>query len=199
MTIKQIPFLSSLFLILFLTNCKKTDSSTTETMPTACLSVSKNNVVVGETFTAYNCSTNGSTFQWEDGDGTVSQASSTAPRTGIFYNNPGTYTLKLTAYSPNKTKQNSTTTTINVIPNIGNAMVWTSKSNAGPISVKVNNISVGTITSWYSSSPSNCGAAGCVTFQNVPGIYAIYATDGTNVWNSNVTIQAGGCFKLQLQ
>jgi PKD repeat protein len=192
--------LSSLFLIVFLTNCKKTDSNNSnETIPTACLSVSKNNVVVGETFTAYNCSSNGSTFQWEDGDGTVTQASSTTPR-NILYNAPGVYTLKLTAYSPNKTQQNSITTTINVTQSVGNAMVWTSNSSAaGPISVYVNNILIGTITSWFSSMPSNCGTTGCVTFQNVPGVYSIYATDGSNVWNGNVTIIAGGCFKLQLQ
>jgi len=190
--------LSSLFLIVFLTNCKKTDSNNSnETIPTACLSVSKNNVVVGETFTAYNCSSNGSTFQWEDGDGTVTQASSTTPR-NILYNAPGVYTLKLTAYSPNKTQQNSTSTTINVIQNTGNGMIWTSNSSVNPISVYVNNILVGTITNYYFSTPSNCGASGCVTFQKTPGTYTIFATDGTSQWNSTITIQAGGCSKLEL-
>ena len=197
MTKNQISYLLLFLTSVLFTNCKKTENSL-ETVPTACLSVSKNTVVVGETFTAYNCSINGASFQWEDGDGTVAQASTTAPRNNIYYNSPGVYTLKLIAYSANKTQQNTTSTTINVIQNIGNGMVWTSNSSVNPISVYVNNILVGTITSCYFSTPPNCGASGCVTFQKTPGTYTIYATDGTYQWNKTVTIQAGGCFKLEL-
>lgn len=82
--------------------CKK------EPEPIACVSTTTNTIAVGATFTATNCSTNADSYVWEDGDGTVTNESTSASRK-IKYLNAGTYIIKLTAYSASKTKSSSAT------------------------------------------------------------------------------------------
>ena len=67
----------------------------------------------------------------------------------------------------------------------------------GPISVTLHNQGSGTITDYYSSSPS-CGASGCANFTVPPGTYSFSASCDGHTWDSTVTVSANQCFKMQL-
>ena len=57
------------------------------------------------------------------------------------------------------------------------------------------------ITYYYHSMPSNCGANGCATFNDVPaGTYSYYAESHDNVhyWEGHVTVTKDQCFKMRL-
>lgn len=110
---KKVSFILLIALIAILTSCKKDETPTptptpTEPNPVACVTTETFYVAVGETFYATNCSTNAHHYVWDDGDGTITNASTTASRP-IMYLSTGTYTLKLTAYSESGDKSSIAT------------------------------------------------------------------------------------------
>ena len=119
---------------------------------------------------------------------------------------PGTYSYTATCSS--KTWSGSITITAGDCSKIqltssgggsttGQGMFWiASDLGCGNINVTVNGITR-TISTFYASAPS-CGASGCATFDLSPGTYAYSASCSGKTWNSNITITAGGCNRIQL-
>lgn len=80
----------------------------------------------------------------------------------------------------------------------GNVMFWVqSDLGCGSISVTLNNQGSGSISSFYSSSPS-CGASGCATFIVPAGTYSYSASCSEKTWNGSLTVAADQCFKMRL-
>ena len=94
-------FLAGMFL-LSIVGCQK--------QPSASFTVSKTNVVTGEAITFTNTSKDASSYKWNFGDGTSSDVASPTHA----YENAGTYTVTLTAYSKNEKKSDKATATITV-------------------------------------------------------------------------------------
>jgi PKD repeat protein len=94
-------FLAGMFL-LSIVGCQK--------QPSASFTASKTNVVTGEAITFTNTSKDASSYKWNFGDGTSSDVASPTHA----YENPGTYTVTLTAYSKNGKKSDNATATITV-------------------------------------------------------------------------------------
>lgn len=80
----------------------------------------------------------------------------------------------------------------------GDIMFWTDvSSNHSEISVTFRNVTR-RITKSYSVKP-DCGAAGCVTFEEVPiGTYSFYATDNLGSWDGEVTVYYNQCSSMKL-
>jgi hypothetical protein len=67
-------------------------------------------------------------------------------------------------------------------------LTFWSNFNGAPISVSVNGVYKGQISSYYSTSPS-CNASGCVSIPfSSTGSYSYSATDGTYTWSGSGTI-----------
>lgn len=67
----------------------------------------------------------------------------------------------------------------------------------GNIYVTLEGQGSGTITSYYSSSPS-CGASGCANFSVPAGTYTFSASCDGYTWNSTISVTDGQCSKMQL-
>ncbi|WP_276135190.1 hypothetical protein [Polluticoccus soli] len=77
-------------------------------------------------------------------------------------------------------------------------LTFWSDFQGNPISVYVDGSYAGQITQYYSSTPS-CGATGCVTkTYTSPRTVSYSAEDGTQTWNSSVTVSAS-CNTMCLQ
>ena len=82
----------------------------------------------------------------------------------------------------------------------GDVMFWMDNSSQYIVTVTFRNHSKD-ITYYYHSTPSDCGANGCATFNDVPaGTYSYYAESHDNVhyWEGSVTVVKGQCFKMRL-
>jgi PKD repeat protein len=100
---KNIPLLIAILAISF-SSCKK------EKKPEACFEVTNNN---GYYWHFTNCSTDADHYLWDLGDGRTSSEFIPNEYVSIYYP-PGTYTIKLTAYSPSGNRSDETTQTITV-------------------------------------------------------------------------------------
>lgn len=79
----------------------------------------------------------------------------------------------------------------------GNVIFYTQTDHGcGPITVKINN-QTGSINNYYSSTP-DCGDDGGANFTLPAGNYSYTAECDKYTWGSNITITAGGCFKMKL-
>jgi hypothetical protein len=80
----------------------------------------------------------------------------------------------------------------------GQVMFWTQNDlGCGTITVNVAG-NGGSITGYYSSGAPSCGAAYGANFTLPAGNYSFTASCSSYNWNGNVTVTAGGCFKMQL-
>ncbi len=82
----------------------------------------------------------------------------------------------------------------------GEVMFWMDASSQYVVTVEFRNHSKD-ITYYYHSTPSDCGANGCATFNDVPaGTYSYYAESHDNVhyWEGRVTVHKDQCFKMRL-
>jgi PKD repeat protein len=161
--------------------------------PVACFTISPSaSVMVGQNITATNCSSNATSYLWEDGDG----YSSTNKDRNVSYVNTGTYTLKLTAQGNGKV--NITSQVITVSPAMGNVIFWENGSTPHNITTVTIDGKSAQITSSYSNGIVDCNQSGCASFYLPSGTYPFTATDGASNWSGSVTIGIGTCFKQQL-
>lgn len=80
----------------------------------------------------------------------------------------------------------------------GEAMFWiASDLGVGSITVSCNGVSR-TFNNYYSSGAPNCGATGAANFTLNPGTYNYTASGGTKTWSGSITVNSGGCSKMQL-
>jgi PKD repeat protein len=95
-------FLAPFLLLIILTGCRKE--------PDASFDTNKMRFAVGETVIFYNNSDDAHSYEWDFGDGTTS----TEAEPSKVYENTGTYTVRLTAYSKKQKKKNQTTELITI-------------------------------------------------------------------------------------
>lgn len=80
----------------------------------------------------------------------------------------------------------------------GNVLFWVSSDlGCGKITVSINGKS-GTISQYYSSGNPNCGDSGNANFTLPVGTYEFTASCSDNIWESTITVTAGGCSKMRL-
>ena len=188
-------------LVAFSSSGNKTNSTSkeiyvTEKTPTASFSVSTSYPDTYETVYFTNNSSNASTYYWDFGDG----SSSTLKNPSHYYTSSGSKTVKLTAYSASGNKSHSTTKTLSVSSssNYGDVMFWTDETTTYNITVTFRGIDK-TITGYYYSTPSSCGASGCATYWSVPeGTYWFTAENLLYEWSGYVTVYDGVCSKMLL-
>ncbi|MCE3227983.1 MAG: hypothetical protein K0S32_2534 [Bacteroidetes bacterium] len=174
---------------LIFVNCNK--------QPVADFTMDKEEYTSGETVKCTNKSQDGKTYKWTFPDGQTSTAKN------VDYTLPastpaGSYPVKLEAFSNKQKKISEISKSFTVKAATGKLTVWTSNSSASQISVKVDNVSLGSITLFYGSNPG-CGANGCVTANLTVGSHSVSATDGVLTWNGNTTVTKDGCVTFQLQ
>lgn len=80
----------------------------------------------------------------------------------------------------------------------GDLMFWTNvNNNHSAISVTFRSVTR-QITRSYDILP-DCGAVGCVTFEDVPiGTYSYYATDNLGYWEGEVIVYYNKCSSMKL-
>ena len=80
----------------------------------------------------------------------------------------------------------------------GDLMFWTNvNDNHSAISVTFRSVTR-QITRSYETVP-DCGAMGCVTFEDVPiGTYSYYATDNLGYWEGEVIVYYNKCNSMKL-
>jgi len=144
-----------------------------------------------------NSSEDGASYKWTFPDGQTS-ASQNVDYTLSENTAAGTYYIVLEAISKKGNKKSEAKKAFTVKAATGQLTVWTSNSGVNQISVKIDNVSMGTITLYYSSNPG-CGANGCVTAKLSVGTHSISATDGNNTWNGSITVSKDQCSTFQLQ
>lgn len=80
----------------------------------------------------------------------------------------------------------------------GDVMFWIDDSNPWVTQVEFRN-SKKSITKYYYSTPSSCGASGCATYNDVPkGTYSYYAENEYYYWSGSVTVTKNNCTKMRL-
>ncbi len=78
--------------------------------------------------------------------------------------------------------------------NKGEITVWTDCSDDGQISVYIDNVYKGSITSYFhSNSPPNCGDPGTLEIIMTAGTYEIKAVGNKKAWEGYVTVTSDGC------
>jgi hypothetical protein len=145
--------------------------------------------------------------QYSDGTYLYDNATNDGPHTQSYSLNSsgtaftagnGTYTKT----SGGSTGGGGTTPTPTPTPTTGQIAVWTSRTSTtgGYISVTIDGASAGTITTYFTSTPS-CGSSGTVTKTVTSGSHTVYAKDGgTLSWpTTSYSVTAGGCTTVQLQ
>jgi hypothetical protein len=165
--------------------------------PSAEFTLDKTEYSAGDVVKCTNKSIDAKSYKWTFPDGQTS-ASQNVDYTLSSSLPPGTYSIKLEAISKKGNKISDASKSFAVKTASGQLTVWTSNSLVGQISVKVDNVAVGTITMYYASNPG-CGANGCVTANLTPGSHSIFATDGTYKWNGTLTVAKDDCSTFQLQ
>jgi hypothetical protein len=165
--------------------------------PTADFTTDKTEYSAGDVVKLTNKSLDAKSYKWIFPDGQTS-ASPNVDYTLASNITPGVYSIKLEAISKKGNKKSEASKSITVNAAAGQLTVWTSNSSVNPITVKINNVTLGTITLYYTSNPG-CGANGCVTANLNTGVYTISATDGTYTWNGTTTITKNTCSTFQLQ
>jgi PKD repeat protein len=88
--------------VLLITGCIKE--------PTACFTVAKTHIGLGDTLVFINCSSDAKSYEWNFGDGQSSPEISPSH----IYNDIGEFTVTLTAYSKGEKKEDKVSLTINV-------------------------------------------------------------------------------------
>lgn len=166
--------------------------------PTADFSTDKLEYTQGETVVCTNLSANGDSFVWILPEGQTNSSTNLNFMTSTSMT-PGTYNISLKALSKNGKKTASVTKSFVLKQASGQLTVWTSRSNVGPITVKVNGTTYGTITLYYASSTPACGANGCVTVNLPVGRHTISATDGNSTWSGSTDVALNKCTAFQLK
>lgn len=162
--------------------------------PTASFSVSKTSPKTGESIYFTNTSLDADSYEWDFGDGT----SSTLANPSHTYYSSGSKLVSLTAYSKNRKKSASSTALVDVKA-IGDVMFWTDESTTYNITVNLEKVGTNTITSYYYSTPSNCGANGCATYNDLEaGTYSFTAENLLYYWSGYVTVEENKCKKMLL-
>ena len=166
--------------------------------PAAEFTTDKTEYIQGETVVCTNQSLEGETFKWTFPDG---QTSSSKDVNFILSNTitPGVYSIKLEAISKKGNKTSSATKSFSVKQATAQLMVWTSSSSVNQITVKVDGVSYGTITMYYTNGTPDCGANGCVSVTLSTGTHTITATDGNYTWTGSVNVLKGYCNTYELK
>ncbi len=80
----------------------------------------------------------------------------------------------------------------------GQVAFWSADPNGGTITVNVDGSTVGSLTQYYTSTPT-CGGAGTVTKTLTAGSHTLSASASGGTWGpSPFTVTAGGCLTYQL-
>lgn len=80
----------------------------------------------------------------------------------------------------------------------GQIAVWSGTASGGSIAVSIDNTPVGSLTSYYTSTPT-CGGSGTITKTLSVGSHSLSATASGKSWGpTNFTITAGTCLTYQL-
>lgn len=175
---------------LMLTNCAK--------QPTADFTTDKAEYIQGETVICTNLSTNGALFKWILPGGQTSNSQNLNFSTSTAMS-PGTYNISLQAFSKNERKSASVTKSFVIKEAVAPLMVWTSSSKGGPITVKIDGDTYGTVTLYYTNGAPSCGANGCVTATVALGRHTISATNGTTTWSGSTDVLKGKCNTFELK
>lgn len=180
--------------VFILLSCKK-DSDSEEPTPIANFSYSPSHIIkVGTTVYFSNESTNAETYYWNFGDGQTSSMKNPTHS----YRTSGYKTVTLIAYSKSGNKTAEHTASIYVEPAQGDAMFWTDYTTEYVITVTLRGVDK-TISSYYYSVPSNCGASGCATYWDLDeGTYSYYAENYLYWWSGYITVYADECSKMLL-
>ena len=175
---------------LILSSCNK--------QPSADFTTDKTEYTAGETVKLSNTSLDAKTYKWTFPDGQTSALENIDYT--LSSNTPaGVYSIKLEAISKKGNKKSEASKSITVRAfSVGQLTVWTSNSGVNQITVKVDNVTLGTITAYYNANPG-CGASNCVTQNLSVGTHTLTATDGTFNWSGTITITANNCLTYQLQ
>lgn len=169
-------------------------TSCSDSQPTAIFNVSNSNPSVGETVYFYNNSIDAEYYEWDFGDGT----SSTQMSPAHTYYTSGSKFVTLTALSKRRKKSSMAYSQINV-KSTGDVMFWTDESTVYNITVNLQGVGSKTITSYYNYTPSDCGASGCATFDDLEaGTYYFTAENYYYNWSGSVTVEADRCSKMLL-
>lgn len=186
----QILFMASAAIATVLTSCQP--------QPSADFSTDKSQYVAGETVHLTNESVDATKYKWTFPDGQTA-TSENMDYTINENQQDANLTFKLEAISNNGKKTDDATKTVSVTAATGQLMVWTANSNVNFITVNINNVNSGTITSYYTGSAPDCGSNGCVTSTLTVGTYTIDASDGNYTWSGTMSVSANRCSIFQLQ
>lgn len=111
-----------------------------------------------------------------------------------FYEN-STYNVRLIVKNENGEDRITKPVTVSEVPDKGQ-FTFVTTCNRGAIAVSLENVSVGSITSKYNSTPTNvqCGESGNVTVTRAPGTYNFKAVSSQgSTWAGTITVVSGLC------
>lgn len=160
--------------------------------PTACFDSAPSVPVIHYDVHFTNCSTEGSSYEWDFGDGSMSRL--IAP--SHAYENAGTYMVKLKAFSRNGHKSDECSKTI-IIAGNGKISFWVSGSYPVNLTLQTQ----GAIIVYpcpQCSVPTDC--SGGNSYSLLPGTYSYSAQEqspGTGTWSGTVVITGGDCHLIQ--
>ena len=162
--------------------------------PTASFTVSNTSPKVGESVYFMNTSLDAQSYEWNFGDG----MSSTLDNPSHTYYSAGSKLVTMTAFSKNR-KKSAVATALVEVKATGDFMFWTDESTTYNITVNLERVGNKTITGYYYSTPSECGANGCATYNDLePGTYYYTAENLLYYWSGYATVEADKCRKMLL-
>ena len=163
-----------------------------EKKPTACFDTTSSAPLIHDDVHFTNCSTEGSSYEWDFGDGSTSRLSVPSHA----YENAGTYTVRLKAISGNGHKSDECSKTI-TIADYGKVLFW--QSGTYPVNLTLQTQMSTLIYPCPSCAPpTDCNSG--YSYSLRPGTYTYSAQEqspGTGTWNGTVTITGSDCHIIQ--
>lgn len=181
------PFVILFCLLIFYSCSKK---------PVAGFNTDKTEYIAGEKVLLTNTSVNAVSYLWTLPNGLTAEAvepTFTIPESA----SSGELTFKLEAFGEDK-KSSSTSQSIKVKAATGTITAWTPNNTVGTITVKANDMILGSVGAYYQFNPG-CGASGCVTAELNVGNYTITSIYASSSSSGTVTIKKKQCVTFLLQ
>jgi len=83
--------------------------------------------------------------------------------------------------------------------NEGRVAFWTDVSNEGTITISLEGVQVGSLTSYFTSGIPACGESGTLTLRRPAGTYLFTATSAAgSQWEGTVNVKADDCATMRL-
>ncbi len=184
--------------VLLLASCKKESSAyiTTEAMPNADFSFSKNEYSAYETIVVSNKSTDGYFYRWTLPDGTTSKNYDVTWTLGDT--DDGSVQFKLEAISKSGQLLDYMVKRVTTQAGVGKVVFYSTSSQTN-FFVGIDGDTKSAVTVAGNKTTVSCGDSDCYTRELKKGLHTYQIDNGFNFKSGSFTVTTNGCTKIKLE